>query len=141
MDDPAPEHEEPMIEDGDEEMDVDGAPDDEDDAMEEGLTWLQEFGLALLFDGPDLRVRASQSGTQSAEKDLWFSQKFGGTKVWVKVPANVVCEVSGAVLAQKDVVAGMKLELEELDAFSVATIIEENKARKIATRGSTRLVG
>ena len=134
MDDPALEHEEPLMEDGDEGMDVDGVPDDEDDAMEEGLTWLQEFGLALLFDGPDLRVRSSQSGTQSAEKDVWFSQKFGGTKIWVKVPANVVCEVSGAVLAQKDVVAGMKLELEELDAFSVVTIIDEKKARKIATR-------
>ena len=134
MDDPALEHEEPLMEDGDEGMDVDGVPDDEDDAMEEGLTWLQEFGLALLFDRPDLRVRSSQSGTQSAEKDVWFSQKFGGTKIWVKVPANVVCEVSGAVLAQKDVVAGMKLELEELDAFSVVTIIDEKKARKIATR-------
>ena len=134
MDDPAPEHDEPHMEYGDEEMDVDGAPEDEDDAMEEGLTWLQEFGLAMLFDGPDLRVRASQSGTQSAEKEVWFSQKFGGTKVWVKVPANVVCEVSGVVLAQKDVVAGMKLELEELDAFGVATIIDEKKARKIATR-------
>ena len=134
MDDPALEHEEPLMEDGDEGMDVDGVPDDEDDAMEEGLTWLQEFGLALLFDGPDLRVRSSQSGTQSAEKDVWFCQKFGGTKIWVKVPANVVCEVSGAVLAQKDVVAGMKLELEELDAFSVVTIIDEKKARKIAAR-------
>ena len=134
MEDPAPELENPLMEDGDEEMDVDLAPDDEDDAMEEGLTWLQEFGLSLLFDGPDLRVRASQSGTQVPEKDVWFSQKFGGTKIWVKVPANVVCEVSGAVLAQKDVVAGMKLELEELDAFSVVTIIEESKARKIATR-------
>ena len=52
----------------------------------------------------------------------------------MKVPANVVCEVSGAVLSQKDVMAGMKLELEELDAFSVATIIDEVTARKTATR-------
>ena len=102
--------------------------------MEEGLTWLQEFGLACLFDGPDLRVSAASSGAQEAEKDLWFSQKFGGTKIWVKVPANVVCEVSGAVLSQKDVMAGMKLELEELDALSVATIIDEVTARKTATR-------
>ena len=116
----------------DEDMEVD--LEEGDAPMEEGLTWLQEFGLACLFYGPDLRVSAASSGAQKVEEDLWFSQKFGGTKIWVKVPANVVCEVSGAVLSQKDVMAGMKLELEELDAFSVATIIDEVIARKTATR-------
>ena len=79
MEDPAPELENPMMEDGDEGMDVDLAPEDEDDAMEEGLTWLQEFGLALLFDGPDLRVRASQSSREGSVvfAEVWRSQSLG----------------------------------------------------------------
>ena len=100
----------------------------EDDVMEEGLTWLYEHGLRQLFDGPDLRVVTKiRKGDDVKE---WFRMKFGGKKIWVHVPDNVVCEVSGKILPRKHLEEGMRLELSDLDAFGVATIIGEAEARK-----------
>ena len=104
----------------------------EDDAMEEGLTWLYEHGLRQLFDGPDLRVTTKIRKGDNVKE--WFRMKFGGKKIWVHVPDNAVCEVSGKVLPRKHLEEGMRLELSELDAFGVATIIGEAEARKRATR-------
>ena len=60
--------------------------------------------------------------------------KFGGKKIWVHVPDNAVCEVSGKVLARKHLEEGMRLELSELDAFGVASVLGEAEARKKAVR-------
>ena len=103
-----------------------------EDTMDEGLTWLNEHGLRQIFDGPDLRVvRKLKKGDDPKE---WFRMKFGGKKIWVHVPDNAVCEVSGKVLPRKHLEEGMRLELSELDAFGVATIVGEADARNKATR-------
>ena len=105
---------------------------EEDTTMEDGLTWLNEYGLRQIFEGPDLRV--VQKLKKGDDPKEWFKMKFGGRKIWVHVPDNAVCEVSGKVLPRKHLEEGMKLELSELDAFGVATIIGEAEARKKATR-------
>ena len=87
--------------DGDDDVPMDVG---EDTAMEEGLTWLYEYGLRQLFDGPDLRVvNKLKPGDDPKE---WFRMKFGGKKIWVHVPDNAVCEVSGKVLARKHLEEG-----------------------------------
>ena len=50
------------------------------------------------------------------------------------MPSNAVCEVSGRKLDQSDLHAAMRLELEEIDAFKVATICAVSTARSIATK-------
>ena len=111
--------------DGDDDVPIDVG---EDTAMEDGLTWLYEYGLRQLFDGPDLRVvNKLKPGDDPKE---WFRMKFGGKKIWVHVPDNAVCEVSGKVLARKHLEEGMRLELSELDAFGVASVLGEAEARK-----------
>ena len=113
--------------DDDEPMDV-----GEDTTMEDGLTWLSEYGLRQLFDGPDLRVvKKLKKGDDPKE---WFRMKFGGKKIWVHVPGNAVCEVSGKVLGRQHLEEGMRLELSELDAFGVASVLGEAEARKKAVR-------
>ena len=115
--------------DGDDDVPMDVG---EDTATEEGLTWLYEYGLRQLFDGPDLRVvNKLKPGDDPKE---WFRMKFGGKKIWVHVPDNAVCEVSGKVLARKHLEEGMRLELSELDAFGVASVLGEAEARKKAVR-------
>ena len=118
----------PGVVDDDAPMEVEA----EDTTMEDGLTWLNEHGLRQIFDGPDLRVvRKLKKGDDPKE---WFRMKFGGKKIWVHVPDNAVCEVSGKVLPRKHLEEGMRLELSELDAFGVATIVGEADARNKATR-------
>ena len=115
--------------DGDDDVPIDVG---EDTAMEDGLTWLYEYGLRQLFDGPDLRVvNKLKPGDDPKE---WFRMKFGGKKIWVHVPDNAVCGVSGKVLARKHLEEGMRLELSELDAFGVASVLGEAEARKKAVR-------
>ena len=70
--------------------------------------------FTCLFDGPDLRVATSQPVEGD---DEWFDLSFGGQRIWVHVPSNAVCEVSGRRLEQSDLRAAMRLELEEIDAF------------------------
>ena len=103
----------------------------QDDPTEMALDWLEEHMLTCLFDGPDLRIATSQP---VEDDDEWFDLSFGGQRIWVHVPSNAVCEVSGSRLEQSDLRAAMRLELEEIDAFKVATICTESTARSIATK-------
>ena len=60
--------------DGDDDVPMDVG---EDTAMEEGLTWLYEYGLRQLFDGPDLHVvNKLKPGDDPKE---WFRMKFSKT--------------------------------------------------------------
>ena len=111
--------------DDDQEMEV------QEDSTDMALDWLNEHMLTCLFDGPDLRIATSQP---LEGDDEWFDLSFGGQRIWVHVPSNAVCEVSGRKLEQSDLRAAMRLELEEIDAFKVATICTESTARSIATK-------
>ena len=101
------------------------------DSTDMALDWLKEHLLTCLFDGPDLRIATSQP---LEGDDEWFDLSFGGQRIWVHVPSNAVCEVSGRKLEQSDLRAAMRLELEEIDAFKVATICAESTARSVATK-------
>ena len=111
--------------DDDQEMEV------QEDSTDMALDWLNEHMLTCLFDGPDLRIATSQP---LEGDDEWFDLSFGGQRIWVHVPSNAVCEVSGRKLEQSDLRAAMRLELEEIDAFKVATVCTESTARSIATK-------
>ena len=112
--------------DDDQEMEV------QEDSIDMALDWFNEHMLTCLFDGPDLRIDTSHP---LEGDDEWFDLSFGGQRIWVHVPSNAVCEVSGRKLEQSDLRAAMRLELEEIDAFKVATICcTESTARSIATK-------
>ena len=111
-------------------MDVDLVEGDE--LLIRGIQWLEEFGLRLLFEGPDLRVRTTKP--PPCEIEAWLKTVFCGKTIWVYVPDDAVCEVSGKLLPREHLKEGMRLELAELDSFRVATLVDEAKARKLATR-------